>query len=290
MEFVQIRLLKTGIKRIGSKKMNELPKVVYELVNERGFTTKLEHLSALFHGWMIETGFESKSIQHGQAGGRIELIYNMHNIQVIVQLLPIGGDIVRVKAHLTIPNDSTILESFSLSDSVRVSSIVADTSGDDRFNLREVAEVKIRFKDEVALPAKHRVCNELNLPPPSDSILGLPDEILLMIAKRIPPADDNRESIRNTVQLGRTCKRMDSLMKDQLLWKSLYARDFKESYKKLKDNEGSLSNVEDWKQEYANMYKRNEPKTSGVNRLPFKQAIIMEKYLKIGRLERGSGL
>jgi len=52
-------------------------------------------------------------------------------------------------------------------------------------------------------------------------------------------------------------------MRDQLLWESLYARDFKESYKKLKDN-GSLLNVDDWKQEYANMYKRSEPKTSGI--------------------------
>ena len=269
MKFVQMRLFEDWYQKNWLKKtMNELPKGVYELVNERGFTTKLEHLSALFHGWMIETGFESISIQHGQAGGRVEMIYHMHNIQVNVQLLPIARDIVRVQALFIIPNDSTILESFSLSDSVRVSSVVADTSGDDRFNLREVAEVKIRFKDEVALPAKHRVCNELNLPPPSDSILGLPDEILLMIAKRIPPADDNRESIRNTVQLGRTCKRMDSLMKDQLLWKSLYARDFKESYKKLKDNvEEGLSKVEDWKEEYANMYKHNGPKTSGVNRL-----------------------
>jgi len=162
--------------------MNELPKGVYEFVNERGFTTKLEHLSALFHGWMIETGFESITVQHGQAGGMIEMIYYMHNIPVIVQLLPIGGDIVRVKALLTIPNDSTILESFRLIDSVRASSTVGATSGDDRFNPRAVAEVKIRFKDEVALPAKHRVCNEVNLPPPSDSIMGLPDEILLMIA------------------------------------------------------------------------------------------------------------
>ena len=125
-------------------------------MNERGLTTKLEHLSALFHGWMIETGFESITVQHGQAGGMIEMIYYMHNIPVIVQLLPIGGDIVRVKALLTIPNDSTILESFRLIDSVRASSIVGATSGDDRFNPRAVAEVKIRFKDEVALPAKHR--------------------------------------------------------------------------------------------------------------------------------------
>ena len=145
----------------------------------------------------------------------------------------------------------------------------------------------MRAGDEVVLPAKHRVYREANLPPPSDSIMSLPDEILLMIAERIPPANDNRQSIRNTVQLGGTCKRMNSLLKDQLLWESLYARDFKDSYKNLRETVGGHDGVEDWKQEYATVYKQKKNTLSGVNRLPYKQEMIREKFLKIGRLERG---
>ena len=273
---------------MSSQKMSELPEGTYEFVNERKYTTKLEHLSALLHGWMTETGFELMSIHHGLAGGKVEMIYYMHNLPVIVQLLPIGGDITRVKALLTIPNDSTILEAFSLCDSIKASNIVSATIGDDRFNQSAVAELKIHFKNEVALPVKHRVYREANLPPPSDSIMSLPDEILLMIAKRIPPADDNRKSIQNTVQLGRTCKRMNSLMKDQHLWESLYARDFKDRYKKLKETVGGHC-VEDWRQEYATVYEQNKNTYSGVNRLPYKQEMIREKILKIGRLERALG-
>ena len=48
----------------------------------------------------METGFTLNSLQHGLAGGRVQMCHQMHHFSTTIHLLPIAGDIVRVNAHL----------------------------------------------------------------------------------------------------------------------------------------------------------------------------------------------
>jgi len=203
----------------------------------------------------METGFTLNSLHHGLAGGRVQMCHQMHQFSTTIHLLPIAGDIVRVNAHLEGSAPLAVAESFSLSDSVRASSIVKKTTGDERFDESSTAGLKIRFRNELALPMKHRIYQEAGLAPPSDSILGLPDEILLMVIQRIGNNECNYKAVQNIVRFGGACKRTNELTKDQRLWESLFARRFPQKYKKIKEAERQIS---DWRQEYKRSVSINE--------------------------------
>jgi len=234
--------------------MDSIPEGLYEYLGGNECKTRLQHLSALLHCWLMETGFTLNSLLHGLAGGRVQMCHQMHQFSTTIHLLPIAGDIVRVNAYLEGSAPLAVSESFSLSDSVRASSIVKKTTGDERFDESSTAGLKIRFRNELALPMKHRIYQEAGLAPPSDSILGLPDEILLMVIQRVRNNERTNKAVQNIVRFGGACKRINELTKDQRLWESLFARSFPQKYKQIKEAERQIS---DWRQEYKKAFQRS---------------------------------
>ena len=86
-----------------------------------------------------------------------------------------------------------------------------------RFDPSQVSSLRIRFKNELCLPLKRTLHNELSLVPTNDSIQALPIEIILMIALRIKEPND-------MIRFGLTCRKHISVIEEESFWKSLVKR------------------------------------------------------------------
>lgn len=127
-----------------------------------------------------------------------------------------------------------------ISVKVKVGEYVKDPSKSpiQATNLIRVAQLVRTLRDHLLHPLQVAAHQALGIPAPWH-LVGLPDEMLLMIASSL--------EARHVLNLGQTCRRLHSAMEDNKLWHNLYKRDFRSLYDGVNLEN---YNLVDWKARY----------------------------------------
>jgi len=172
-----------------------LPAGIHRLVLTEAINTKADHLIALFHLWLLETGFEKVEIdgqpfiQTNHYSGRMEVQYTMLGCHLRLQLLPIASALV-VRAFLGMPDGGKTIV-LPMNGNILLGDVVTKTYGPSfkRFFREGVRPAKVRFKNAICLAAKRTLYNELGHDHDTDSIQALPAEMVLMVASYLSRRD-----------------------------------------------------------------------------------------------------
>ncbi|GBP19441.1 F-box only protein 7 [Eumeta japonica] len=108
-------------------------------------------------------------------------------------------------------------------------------SSSEPIKLRELRNLILRIKDGILTPIKCSILNHYGLS--SACLKGLPEELLLNISLNLP--------VRDVVNLGKTCRRLHSILNDENFWCRLCKRDFKGD---------KFDNRSDWKELYKDKF------------------------------------
>lgn len=102
---------------------------------------------------------------------------------------------------------------------------------------RDLRHLSITLKNRVISAVKSRILSYHGYA--SASLIGIPEEVLFSIMMCL--------QLKDILQLSKTCKRLNYLLSKEILWHSLYKRDF-----------GDHSDVASWKMLYKEKYVREE--------------------------------
>ncbi|XP_037803902.1 F-box only protein 7-like [Penaeus monodon] len=111
-------------------------------------------------------------------------------------------------------------------------------------NLIRVAQLARTLRNQLLHPLQVAAHEILGVPAPWH-LAGLPQELLLMIAKNL--------DAKSVLSLGQSCKRLHSVTEDNKLWQSLYKRDFTNLYESM----AGLNDM-DWKAKYREAVTRRK--------------------------------
>jgi hypothetical protein len=86
-----------------------------------------------------------------------------------------------------------------------------------KLRFKSLKKISCDFKNQIALPLKSLLRTANGFLPTSESILALPDELLLIIFENI-------RQIKTVANFRQSCQRLNVLGNDQRLWKTLFKR------------------------------------------------------------------
>ncbi|MPC44210.1 F-box only protein 7-like [Portunus trituberculatus] len=193
------------------------PRALEELLGQCGPVGLSGTLNLVLHLTMLECGFQLDGVPHPPPGwAETVAVFPYRStahpaFRCKLVLMDVGWN-KQVMASFP-EQDGEVKHSLAMADHLRGPASGHVVAKD----LVKVAQLSQQLRDAVLLPLQVAAHQALGVPAPWH-LAGLPQELVLAVAAML--------DYRSVVALASTCRRLQAVLADDRLWRSLYRRDF----------------------------------------------------------------